>query len=92
MFTGWPGLVGWEYHLWQRNHARTEIQLRQEDLQVLFAGTDPMMIDALARRYDIGAVCAWGSAQPALARGGAWRTVVTSGGATLAMPREGAGP
>ncbi len=92
MFTGWPGLVGWEYHLWQRNHARSEILLRQQDLEVLFAGSEPAVIAALVRRYGVGAACAWGGDRPAVARSRGWRTVTTTGGATLALRGEGPGP
>lgn len=90
MFTGWTGLVGWEYHLWQRSHARAEILLRQSDLETLYSGGDPAMLAALARRYGVTAACGWGGARPAAAGLPGWRTAVAVAGATLAV-REGGG-
>jgi len=91
MFTGRSGLVGWEYHLWQRNHARSEILLRRQDLDVLFSGSDPAVLAALCRRYGVGMACGWDGHEPAVARMTGWRTVVATGGATLAIRRAGDG-
>ncbi len=85
MFTGVPGLVGWGYHLWQRNHSRSEILLRQQDLDILFSGTDPSVVGALVQRYRVRSVCAWNGRQAAVARLPGWRTALQGGGATLAI-------
>jgi uncharacterized membrane protein len=92
MFTGWPGVVGWEYHLWQRNHAYAEIRLRQQDLQALLAGGDKGLVAALARRYRVRAACGWDGLLPEAAALPGWRVVVERAGATLAVMGRGGEP
>ena len=92
MFTGVPGLVGWEYHLWQRNHARAEIELRQRDLEVLRAGAAGDVVAALARRYRVAAACEWEGERAAVARLPGWRVAAAEGAATLALAPGGGGP
>ena len=72
MFTGNPAVVGWEYHLWQRRQSWAAIGVRQDDLLRLFYGEDPPLVDALVRRYRVGAAVSWGERVPAAARGPGW--------------------
>ena len=83
MFTGLPALVGWEYHLWQRNHARTEILLRRQDLDVLRHGSDGDVVAALARRYRVAASCEWDGETAAVVRLPGWRPATAAGTAAL---------
>jgi uncharacterized membrane protein len=89
MFTGLPGLVGWEYHLWQRDHSWAEIFLRYRDLDVLRGGVDGHLVAALARRYRVAAACEWDGEAPALAALPGWRVARTDGTATLSLGPAG---
>ncbi len=89
MFTGHPAVVGWEYHLWQRRQAWSEIGLRQDDLAVLTWGAEPTVVAALARRYRVAGACAFEGALPAVARLPSWRRLGDTLGVSLA-PEEGA--
>jgi len=89
MFSGLPAIVGWEYHLWQRNHSSAEIALRQRDLDVLRAGVAGDLVGALARRHRVVAACEWDGGEAAVAGLPGWRVVASSGGATLALAPSG---
>ena len=92
MFSGRPALVGWEYHLWQRNHARAEIALRRQDLDTLWYGQDWSVVAALARRYRVTAACGWDGDRPAVAELPGWRVVTAAEGATLSLAPAGGAP
>jgi uncharacterized membrane protein len=92
MFSGRPGLVGWEYHLWQRNHAAAEISLRRQDLEVLRSGADRAVVAAIARRYRVTTACEWGGEEPAVAKAPGWRVVRRAGAASLAVGPGGGEP
>ncbi len=90
MFTGLPAVVGWPYHLWQRHRSRAEIRLREADTTVLLYGTDAPLVDALRRRYGVGAASSWDGEEPAVARIGDWPALVAGkGGGAWVTPRAG---
>jgi uncharacterized membrane protein len=92
MFSGRPALIGWEYHLWQRNHARAVIALRSEDLDTLRFGQDRSVVAALARRHRVTAACGWDGEMPAVAELPGWRVVTAAEGATLSLAPVGRAP
>jgi sugar lactone lactonase YvrE len=53
MHTGQPTVVGWPWHLQQRGQARSEIQARYQDLETLYAGTDPVARREVLDRYNV---------------------------------------
>lgn len=89
MFTGNPAVVGWEYHLWQRRQSWGAIAVRQRDLGQLLFGDDPAMVERLARRYRVGAVCSWDQTIPAVARLGGWHPYLLHERAAVWVAEEG---
>ncbi len=90
MFTGRPGLVGWEYHLWQRHHSPAEAALRRSDLRELRHRADLDLLAALVRRHRVAAACEWEPPPPAVAALPGWRTVTAADGlAALSLDTAG---
>jgi hypothetical protein len=90
MFTGRPGLVGWDYHLWQRNHSPADVALRRDDLRELRHRAAPDLLGALARRHRVAAACEWDAPAAAVAALPGWRTVTAGdGSASLALAPPG---
>ena len=85
MFTGHPAVVGWEFHLWQRRQAWSEIRLRQDDVAVLTWGAEPRVVAALARRYRVSGACTFAGPLPAVAHLPGWQRLGETGGVSLAL-------
>jgi YYY domain-containing protein len=54
MYTGLPGVLGWDYHLSQQGRAPGAIERRKDDLQAFYYGTKGPAIFRVAREYGIG--------------------------------------
>lgn len=53
MHTGLPTVVGWEWHLRQRGQNLEAIEARKRDLEVLYSPGDPLIRNAVLKRYGV---------------------------------------
>jgi YYY domain-containing protein len=56
MNTGLPTILGWEYHLFQQAHSRSEIEERRADVRTLYSTTDRTLAEQLMRKYHVDLV------------------------------------
>jgi len=60
MNTGLPIVVGWDYHVTQRGHARADVERRKADVATLYGSPDRAAVEAVLKRYHVALV--WVSA------------------------------
>ena len=56
MNTGLPIVVGWDYHVQQRGHSRSEIEQRKADLVAIYRSPDPARVETILERYHVALV------------------------------------